>query len=111
MPALSAQHPQTREGLLDRAGGRLGRCGSLLQPELHLHARDHVSLMTTAGLGGAWALLALAVARPLAAQLPQGDEAFRRRAYPAARGGYEAGLAADSLNVRALDRPATIVDW
>src|SRR2546428_5713658 len=111
MPALSAQHPQTREGLLDRAGGRLGRCGSLLQPELHLHARDHVSLMTTAGLGGSWTLLALAGARPLAAQLPRGDEAFRRGEYRAARAGYERELAADSLNVRALYRLAILDGW
>src|SRR5256885_5265096 len=40
---------------------------------------------TTAGLGAAWALLALAVARPLAAQLPQADEAFRRGDYRAER--------------------------
>ena len=67
--------------------------------------------MTTAGLGGAWALLALAVARPLAAQLPQGDEAFRRGDYRAARAGYERELAADSLNVRALYRLAILDGW
>src|SRR3989442_271546 len=72
---------------------------------------DHVSLMTTAGLGGAWALLALAVARPLAAQLPQADEAFRRGDYRAARAGYERELAADSLNVRALYRLAILDGW
>src|SRR2546425_710309 len=72
---------------------------------------DHLPLMTTAGLGGAWALLGLAVARPLAAQLPQADEAFRRGDYRAARAGYERELAADSLNVRALYRLAILDSW
>src|SRR2546428_794408 len=72
---------------------------------------DHLPLMTTAGLGGAWALLGLAVARPLAAQLPQADEAFRRGDYRAARAGYERELAADSLTVRALYRLAILDSW
>src|SRR2546425_533342 len=72
---------------------------------------DHLPLMTTAGLGGAWALLGLAVARPLAAQLPQADEAFRRGDYRAARAGYERELAADSLNERALYRLAILDSW
>ena len=61
--------------------------------------------------GAAGALLALAVARPLAAQLPEADEAFRRGDYRAARAGYERVLAGDSLNVRALYRLAILDSW
>lgn len=57
------------------------------------------------------AVLALAVARPLAAQLPEADEAFRRGDYRAARAGYERVLAGDSLNVRALYRLAILDSW
>src|SRR2546428_1595558 len=63
------------------------------------------------GLGWRHALLVLAVARPLAAQLPEADEAFRRGDYRAARAGYERVLAGDSLNVRALYRLAILDSW
>jgi len=61
--------------------------------------------------GAACALLALAAARPLAAQLPEADEAFRRGDYRAARAAYERVLAGDSLNVRALYRLAILDSW
>src|SRR3989442_12694550 len=63
------------------------------------------------GLGWRHALLVLAVARPLAAQLPEADEAFRRGDYRAARAGYERVLAGDSLNGRALYRLAILDSW
>ena len=67
------------------------------------------------GWGLKWApqcaLLVLAVARPLAAQLPEAGEAFRRGDYRAARAGYERVLAGDSLNVRALYRLAILDSW
>src|SRR2546430_896991 len=63
------------------------------------------------GVGWRHALLVLAVARPLAAQLPEADEAFRRGDYRAARAGYERVLAGDSLNVRALYRLAILDSW
>jgi len=58
-------------------------------------------------LGGALA----AVAGPLAAQLPTADSAFQRGDYRAARAAYEAVLARDSNDLRALDRLATLDSW
>ena len=55
--------------------------------------------------------LAVLVAGPLAAQLPQADEAFTRGDYRAARAAYERVLATDSLNERALYRLAILDSW
>jgi Tfp pilus assembly protein PilF len=55
--------------------------------------------------------LAVALAGPLAAQLPQADDAFRRGDHAAARVAYERALAADSLNVHALHRLAILDSW
>ena len=51
------------------------------------------------------------VARPLAAQLPTAEEAFRQGRYADARAAYERVLAADSLNPRALYRLAILDSW
>src|SRR3989454_1583245 len=80
---------------------------STLFPYTTLFRSDQVRT----GLGWRHALLVLAVARPLAAQLPEADEAFRRGDYRAARAGYERVLAGDSLNVRALYRLAILDSW
>lgn len=61
--------------------------------------------------GGTLAVAAALLARALAAQLPQAEEAFRRGDYTAARAGYERVLAADSLNARALHRLAVLDSW
>ena len=45
------------------------------------------------------------------AQLPEAEEAFRRGDQHAARAGYEAVLAKDSMNVRALYRLAVLDSW
>jgi tetratricopeptide (TPR) repeat protein len=47
----------------------------------------------------------------LAVQLPEAEEAFRRGDHRAARAGYEAALARDSGNVRALYRLAILDSW
>jgi tetratricopeptide (TPR) repeat protein len=61
--------------------------------------------------GGTLAVAAALLARALAAQLPQAEEAFRRGDFAAARAGYERVLAADSLNARALYRLAVLDSW
>jgi tetratricopeptide (TPR) repeat protein len=53
----------------------------------------------------------LALSRPLDAQLPQAEDAFRRGDYAAARAAYEHVLASDSLNVSALYRLAILDSW
>src|SRR6266516_2435113 len=49
--------------------------------------------------------------RPLAAQLPDAEAAFRRGDYRVARAAYERVLAADSSNVRALYQLAILDSW
>lgn len=60
---------------------------------------------------GAFALLLMLLARPLAAQLPHADEAFNKGDYTAARAGYEHALALDSLDEHALYRLAILDSW
>ncbi len=55
--------------------------------------------------------MATGLLAPLAAQLPQGDSAFQRGDYRAARAAYERVLAADSTNVRALHQLAVLDSW
>jgi tetratricopeptide (TPR) repeat protein len=57
------------------------------------------------------AVLAAALVRPLAGQLPAAEDAFRLRNYAAARAAYERVLATDSLNVQALYRLAVLDSW
>src|SRR5256884_178823 len=54
---------------------------------------------------------AVVVVRPLAAQLPDAEAAFKRGDYRAARAAYERALAADSTNVRALYQLAILDSW
>jgi tetratricopeptide (TPR) repeat protein len=68
-----------------------------------------VSQLHARGRSLAFALLTLA--RPLAAQLPEADAAFRRGDRAAARTAYERVLATDSLNVTALYRVAILDSW
>ena len=67
----------------------------------------------TAARGARLILAAVAglLARPLAAQLPVAEDAFRRGDYRAARAAYERALAADSTNLRALFRLAILDSW
>jgi tetratricopeptide (TPR) repeat protein len=60
---------------------------------------------------GAVLLAAVLVTRPLAAQLPEAEAAFRAGNYAAARAAYTRVLAADSLNQRALYRLAILDSW
>lgn len=59
----------------------------------------------------ACALLSAALVRPLVAQLPEADDAFRHGNRAAARVAYERVLATDSLNVQALHRLAILDSW
>ena len=64
--------------------------------------------------GGVLAVLVAAGAllvRPLAAQLPDAEAAFRRGDYRVARAAYERVLAGDSGNVRALYQLAILDSW
>lgn len=61
--------------------------------------------------GGTVVLIAVLLARSLAAQLPEAEAAFGKGDYAAARAGYERVLAADSLNQRALYRLAILDSW
>src|SRR5439155_1380427 len=54
---------------------------------------------------------AAVVVRPLTAQLPDAEAAFKRGDYRAARAAYERALAADSTNVRALYQLAILDSW
>jgi tetratricopeptide (TPR) repeat protein len=67
--------------------------------------------VTVARLFGRLALTTVALVPSLAAQLPQGEAAFRRGDRPAARAAYERVLARDSLNVTALYRLALLDSW
>jgi len=64
----------------------------------------------------AWVLLVLGAAaavvvRPLTAQLPDAEAAFKRGDYRAARAAYERVLAGDSTHVRALYQLAILDSW
>jgi hypothetical protein len=60
----------------------------------------------------AWVAGALcALARPLAAQLPEAEDAFARGDYRTARLLYDSALVLDSLNPRALYRLAVLDSW
>ena len=61
--------------------------------------------------GGCVLLLLGLLVRPLAAQLPDAEAAFRRGDYRVARAAYERVLAADSTNVRALYQLAILDSW
>jgi thioredoxin-like negative regulator of GroEL len=56
-------------------------------------------------------LACVCLARAAAGQLPEGEEAFRRGDFGAARAAYERVLAQDSANVRALYRLAILDSW
>jgi tetratricopeptide (TPR) repeat protein len=56
-------------------------------------------------------IASVSVARPLAGQLQEAEQAFAQGHYAAARTGYERVLAADSLNLRALYRLAILDGW
>src|SRR5690349_13034438 len=60
--------------------------------------------------GAALLLLGLVV-RPMAAQLPDAEVAFRRGDYRAARAAYERVLVHDSTSVRALYQLAILDSW
>jgi Tfp pilus assembly protein PilF len=61
---------------------------------------------------GVWVAMTTAlIVRPLTAQLPAADSAFKRGDYRAARAAYERVLAADSNNVAALYRLAILDSW
>lgn len=57
------------------------------------------------------ALLLALIAGPVAAQLPQAEDAFTKADYKTARQLYEQVLTLDSLNPRALYRLATLDSW
>jgi len=61
--------------------------------------------------GGCVLLLLGLVVRPVTAQLPDAEAAFRRGDYRVARAAYERVLAADSTNVRALYQLAILDSW
>jgi len=61
--------------------------------------------------GAALLLLLGPVIRPVAAQLPDAEAAFRRGDYRAARAAYERVLARDSTSVRALYQLAILDSW
>jgi Flp pilus assembly protein TadD len=61
--------------------------------------------------GGALAVAVALWGSPLAAQLPEAEDAFNRGAYAVARAAYERVLATDSLNERAQFRLAVLDSW
>src|SRR6266540_2357347 len=92
------------EHLRRRLGGHVPLMTSGSGPKPAQKARSHRAFCISA-------LVAAVVAAPLAAQLPQADDAFTKGDDRAARAAYERALAADSLNERALYRLAILDSW
>src|SRR5207253_8261565 len=77
-------------------------------------AARRVGELVRTALAGVLLVLGVAAAvvvRPLTAQLPDAEAAFKRGDYRAARAAYERVLAADSANVRALHQLAILDSW